>query len=324
MYSSTEDTIGDMQASVIVRSMIPGFEISKKFHMSIPEHLYINNEEVGEYLFIPEYLKNDRDTALLLSKFHIEEIGDFCILKLSSKEYPEMNIFKELVKIPSVILDYKAMESGFHKFHFTFSRNDLKSVSEFIFDSKRKIPTFEVEYLGKSRGFNWVIEKAGEVESLFAIEISITMPESKLESMGNFRNIKWKRRPRYNGPSDSMDALYRIQGRETLHNNGTFQRISLENHIFRAVTGNELWQFNSIRSLENFYPILYQTHEFDGENLKIRGIVSQNYSKTLMESISEVNSKHPGWNVSLTKAEFLGTSKTGLLLPGLKASEPGK
>ncbi len=315
MYSSVEDTIGDMQASILVKSLIPGFEVSRKFHINIPEHLYITEEEVGEYLFIPASLKRDREMALFLSKFDAQEQGDFYIVKLSSQDYPEMTIFRDLVKIPSAILDYKAMECGYHKFQFTFNRHDIHEVSEFIFHSREKIPTLEAEYLGRSRGFNWILERASSVEPLLSLEVSISVPEANLATMGPLRYRKWIRRPRFNGSTDFVDALYRIDDTDGLETIPNFHRISPDDNIYRVVTGTELAVLNDSRIMKNFNPLLYQQHEFDGKTLKIRGIVSQNYSSSLMSSISDASRAFPEWHISLTRAEFVSTSESGHILP---------
>lgn len=304
MFPEDPDPIGDMQCILSVKSSIPFLVESKNFPVSFSEHMYFTDREVGEYINVPSNLKASFGMNIFLKRMEVSEVGGLLIFKISSADYPEMEVFRELVSIPSAVIDYKFIEQGYHKTLFTFHHSHMQEVTRFIFNARRALGNGVPEYLGPNRKFRGVMELAARSEGLWSGVISARSPEGESEEMEKLFSASWARRPRFTGGEETNDFLYRIHGPQVAEG-GIFECISVEDGVYRALTASNVSQFYSRKLFQNYNPMLYQYHEFDGETLRICGVVSESYIKTFLESVSEAREKFPEYDIRLAYFDSL-------------------
>ena len=313
MFPEDPDPIGDMQCLFSVKSSIPFLVESKKFPVNFSEHIYFTEEAVGDYINIPSSLKEDFEYNIFLKRMKVSEMGSQTVFKISSDEYPEMVIFRDLVKIPSVAIDYKFIEGGYHKTILTFHHTHLTDVSRFMFKARKTLGNGIPEYLGPNRGFNFVLEKALKAERVVACIISMKAPVSESKEMNHIFSSKWTRRLRYSNSNLNNDFLYRINTAVTSDNN-IFEVISRKDGIYRATTASEVSLFYSKLLFEHYNPMFYQYHEYDGNTLRICGAVSQSYERTLLNVVSDSAKRFPKLGIKL--------SYVAPVIPGNSAIRP--
>ncbi len=304
MFPNDLDPIGDMQCVFSVKSSIPFLVDSRKFPISFSEHLYFTENGVEEYINVPSYLKNDNEYNIFIKRMQVSEVGSNMVFKLSSDDYPEMETLRDLIKIPSVIIDYKYVEGGYHKIIFTFHHSHIQEVSKFIFDARKKFKFGVPEYFGPNRGINYVLEKAQTSGSIIAGAITLNSPKKESEFMKELFSTKWVRRARYTDGSNRCDYLYRIPDSSSI-NNEVFTSVSGEDKIYGANKTSEISLLYSRLSLERYNPMFYQYHEHDGENLRICGLIPENYRNTMIETIAETSERFPQLDVRLTYSSQL-------------------
>lgn len=293
------DPIGDMQGVVSVVSDIPALQLSRKFNFKFSEHMYFTKDEVAEYLYVPISMKKDFETMLFLNEIKAIEEGELLVAKISSKEYPEMEEFRKLVEIPSVVIDYKLLDKGLHRTYFSFHHSHLREVSEFFFNAKRRIENLMLEYIGASRGLAWLIEAALSTEPLYHVEASLDVPRTEISRTGQIFNRNWIRRPRYTSGDEEADALYRIRDGDHSRMSPIFQTISQEDAIYRAQGGSALSRYYSKTLVENFDPLICQYQRHENGTLLMGGVVSKSYFKTILGILSETSERFPEWNIKL-------------------------
>ncbi len=298
MFPENPDPIGDMQCIFSVKSSIPFLVESKRFPVNFSEQIFFTEETVGDYISIPASMQSDFEYSIFLKRMNVSEIGSQIVFKISSDEYPEMEIFRDLIKIPSVVIDYKYVEAGFHKTMFTFHHNHLLDVSRFMFKARRTLGNGMAEYLGPNRGFDFVLQKALKADKVVAGIISLEAPENESEEIGRLFACPWTRRLRYSNGLSSDDFIYRIDEAHKCDRN-IFNAISEEEGIYRATIASEISIFYSRLLYEYYNPMFYQSHEYDGETLRIFGAVSESYARTMMNIVSEAASQFPQLGIKL-------------------------
>lgn len=311
MFPENPDPIGDMQCVLSVRSSIPFLVESRKFPMNFSEHLYFTDEEVGEYINIPSTMKGDYEYNIFLKRMEVSEMGDLMVFRISSEEYPEMQIFRELVKIPSVVIDYKYVEGGNHKTIFSFHHSHALDVSRFIFKLRKTFGNGIPEYFGPNRGFSFILEKAGKAEKIVAGVLSMKAPMAESDQMRGLFASRWIRRARYTAGGSTNDFLYRVADPEGI-NKKMFQRISGKENIYRATTASDISIFYSKRVFEHFSPMFYQYHEFDGNNLRICGLASESYERIIMEIVYGAVKEFPQLDIKMTYAAQVSPTSNGV------------
>lgn len=293
------DPIGDMQGVISLQSDIPALELSKKFRFKFSEHLYFTKDEVAEYLYVPVSMRKDFETMIFLNEMKAVEEGGLVIAKISSRDHPEMEIFRGLINIPSVVLDYKLLDGGVHKTYFSFHHSHLREVSEFLFEARKKIGPFIPEYLGKSQGFAWLLETQVSTEPMYHLEASLKVPQEELGKEEQVFKGTWLRRPRFSSGDTIADSLYRVHEWNRPDKSGVFEEISEEENIYRALSGSALSKLYTKSLAENFDPLICQYQKFDGEFLTMGGIVSRSYLKTMMSILSSISKRFPEWDLHL-------------------------
>ncbi len=318
MFPEDPDPIGDMQCLFSVKSTIPFLVESKKFPVNFTERIYFTEEAVGDYINIPSSLKVDFEYNIFLKRMRVSEMGSQTVFKISSDEYPEMEIFRDLVKIPSVAIDYKFIEGGYHKTIFTFHHTHMTDVSRFMFKARKALGNGLPEYLGPNRGINFVMQKALKAESVMAFVISLKAPASESEEIDLLFSSKWTRRLRCSNSDLNNDFLYRIDAADTTGKN-IFEVISREDGIYRATTASEISLFYSKLLFEHYNPMFYQYHEYDGNTLRICGAVSQSYVRTLMYVVYASAKRFPKLGIKLSYVAPVTTGNSAMRpIPGNK------
>lgn len=298
MFHEIPDPIGDMQCVFSVKSSIPFLVESRKFSRNFSEHLFFTEKEVGEYINIPSTLKGDQGYNIFLKRMQVSEMGSLTVFKISSEEYPEMEVFRELLKIPSVVIDYKYIEGGYHKTIFTFHHSQMNEVSRFIFNARRILGNGLPQYLGPNRGLNYVLENAVKAEKVLRVVFSMKAPIADSDQTKALYSAKWARRLRYTDGHFKNESLYRIRA-ESWTPPEIYRKISEEEGIYIATAASEISRFFSKMLFEKYNPMFYQYHVFDGNDLRISGLVPVSYERTILEIVHEAVKKFPLLDISL-------------------------
>ena len=299
MFPEDTDPVGDMQCVLAVKSSIPFLVESRKFPFNFSEHLYFTDKVVGEYINVPSNLKKDYEYSIFLKRMQVSEMGDITVFKITSEEYPEMEIFRKLISIPSVVIDYKYIEKGYHKTVFTFHHSHVQEVSRFFFNARRTLGNGIREYFGPNRGPNFTLEKASKAEGFFSCVISARPETADSDRMKALFATKWKRRLRYISWDSTNNYLYRIADPSQISGE-TFKPVSVEDRIYGGSTVSDVSLFYSRRLYEHYNPMFFQYHEFDGALLRICGIVSESYERTLLQIVHEAVRKFPEYGIKVT------------------------
>ncbi len=312
MFPNDPDPIGDMQCIFAVKSNIPFLVESRKFPISFSEHLFYTDDEVGEYINVPAFLKKDYEYGIFIKKMQVSEIGSNMVFKISSQDYPEMETLRELIKIPSVAIDYKYIEGGYHKTMFTFHHSHMKEVTKFIFNARRSFGYGFPEYIGPNRGLRFVIEKAQTSGNIVASSLTINPPRNESEKMKELFSTNWVRRARYTSKSRTDDFIFRIQDPESI-NHQVFREISGEDRIYGANITSGIYLLYSKLVFEHYNPMFYSYHEYNGQNLRICGLIPENYGGTVVESVAETVKEFPDLDVKLTYSSRLKYDQNSLI-----------
>lgn len=305
MLLSEIDPIGDMQGVISLVSDIPALQLSRKFNFKFSEHMYFTKDEVAEYLYVPISMRKDFETMLFLNEIKAVEEEGLLIAKISSRDYPEMDEFRKLIEIPSVVIDYKLLDKGVHRTYFSFHHSHLREVSEFLFNARKRIENLMLDYIGASRGLAWLIEAAVSTEPLYHVEASLDVPKTEISRADQVFNGNWIRRPRYTSGDEEADALYRMRDDGHSGVSAIFQTISQDDAIYRARGGSALSRYYSKTLVENFDPLICQYQRYENGTLLMGGVVSKSYFKTILGILSETSERFPEWNIKLMFAHQL-------------------
>lgn len=294
------DQLLDMQCVVSIRDGYELLDFSEKFNLRVSCTALIENNRINLVFFIRKEEAEKRDVRTFLDTFKAKDRDGLWVVELSESMDNELNVIKDFISIPSVILDQIYLEHGAIYVKMRFHRNYLESVSAELMKAAKETDKVSLEYLGKSNGLISILRQLDKSLPLFYLSLDSEPPESAMNNDDVTVPGKWIREIKF-----SSDDL--IKGVYTLNSSpdnlmGKLQEISKSENIYEGGSRNAVLDFFRKRTVENFIPTFAKIQGYDGKKMSMDFIVPQSELQKLLTVLSDTLNAFPEWKINMANA----------------------
>lgn len=293
----------DMQCVITISNEFPIERFSREFKLFIPGTTIIGEDKVGLLYYLPDLADEKRDVSIFLRSFKARKNNDTWIIYTNSKVFPQLNFFKELVSIPSIVFDTMYLEDGVHNFFFRFHHNYTHEVSKTLLGPMAP-ESMSVEYFGKSGGIASVIDRIKEKQNISCIKVRSKPPDEETKEKRNpIQAGKWFREVKANFSKVNVRSVYFVDEQLKKLDDNNVVEISRDEGIYEAKTENSLLSFLSQISDEIPLPSIRRTQYYDGHSFTMNSIIPEHFKKEYLNKVSKSIDMFPEWEIILTKVQ---------------------
>lgn len=214
-------------------------------------------------------------------------------------------IVEQLIKIPSIAIDFSELKKGRVFLYFRFHHNNLKEVSDALLNSVRLFEGFEIEYLSESKGLKSTIHKISELTNLYYMEMVTNPPKEEIYSERNpVYGTAWTREIKHRYLGEIHGIYYTDKPAEDKFSH-LLTKISDDGRVYYAVTGNPLIDYISEKENELGISTVSRIQKLEGDSFKIGIVLPEIHLKRHLNLLSEVSEKFPEWSLVLTDLQRL-------------------
>lgn len=125
---------------------------SKRFSISAPISIVNQEGKISAFYYFPGDFAKDREKEIFLKQFNARMNEGLWTTYTNSDAEPELLYFKELMNIPSLVLEDSQLINGMHYFSAKFDENYSPMVSRFLLDLIDRDSNFQIEEIGPNSG----------------------------------------------------------------------------------------------------------------------------------------------------------------------------
>jgi hypothetical protein len=291
----------DMEAIITASGDFPIEKFARDKGIVIPAVLTIGDNRESFLYYFEDIEEQDRDTAMFLKVNNARKKDNVLTLYSNSTHHMEYSFFRNLIAIPTLVVDFQYVKEGSHYFHVRFHSKYLKEFSDLV--SSEAFPAINsVRYLGDNRKS---VENAKKFFSFFKVmRISYrfvlpggrgtdrTFPSISGDYAGEIRYISENKKICFNIYTKSMEKV--IPKNETEHRaDGEITEVTFQNELL-----NEIIFLSEHVAFPNFG--IYFTRRND--IYRFEALIPAVYCKEYMKKVFNVSGKSPQWGMTLDNA----------------------
>ncbi|MEM0155953.1 MAG: hypothetical protein QW597_05060 [Thermoplasmataceae archaeon] len=299
------DQLLDMQCVIAIKDGYELLDFSEKFHLNLSCTAIVEKQQIGLVFFIRKEEFENRDIRMFLKTFNAEEKDGVWIVKLTESADSELNVLKNFLIIPSVVLDHIYLENGIIYARIRFHKNYLKSISDEVMRTVKRTDKVSLEYLGKSDGLLSVLKEIDRRVPLFYFSLDSEPPESAKNSDDTPVPGKWIREIKFTS-DDLINGIYAVNSSENVTDNRV-QEISKCDKLYEGKSRNDVLDFLRIRSMETLIPTFSNVQGYDGKKLSMDFVVPEFEVQKFLSVVSETLKAFPDWKINVANAGKLSS-----------------
>lgn len=287
-----------MEAILTATGDFPIERFAREKGIIIPAVLTIGENRESFLYYFEDIEEQDRDTAMFLKVNNARKNGNVLTLYSNSTHHMEYTFFRNLIAIPTLVVDFQYVKDGSHYFHVRFHRKYLKEFSDLI--SSDAFPAINsVRYLGENRKsvenaklffrFFKVMRVSYRFELPGGRGTDRTFPDISGDYAGEVRYISENKKIPFNIYTKSMAKV--IPPNETgQKTQDEITEVSFQNDLL-----NQIIFLSEHVAFPNFG--VYFTRR---DNIyRFEALIPAIYSKEYMKKVFNVSGKSPQWGMTL-------------------------
>jgi hypothetical protein len=287
-----------MEAIITATGDFPIERFARDKGIIIPAVLTIGENRESFLYYFEDMEEQDRDTAMFLKVNNARKSGSVLTLYSNSTHHMEYSFFRNLIAIPTLVVDFQYVREGSHYFHVRFHRKYLKEFSDLI--SSEAFPSINsIRYMGENRkSFEnaklfFRIFKAMRVSYRFVIPGGLgtdrTFPDISGDYAGEIRYISENKKIQFNIYTKSLERVIPMNETEQ-RTQGEITEVSFQNELL-----NEIIFLSEHVAFPNFG--IYFTRRSDV--YRFEALIPAIYCKEYMKKVFNVSRKMPQWGMTL-------------------------
>ncbi len=297
----------DMKLVLSVHTGTPIEKFAAENGMFIPASLVVSPDYVGSLYFFDDRAVEGRNVDIFLKASRARELKGKQTLFTSDRVYPQYKFFgRELLDLPSVIIDAHFVEGPSHHFHFRFHSSMIARVSELV-TSSHAPEGMSVEYLGPNVPDRDIMSYMAGRMSLAYVSLVSTPPDRMLGSQENpLRVTEWKRETKYIRTDGKIRSIYYLdRPLETVPANVT--EIYRDRRIYEAESENPVLSEIARLSPHITIPALNRSQSLSGNRFEMQCVGPAMFKQEFMERVKAARDRYPEWNIVLSGVEQLAS-----------------
>ena len=290
----------DMRLVISIHTGTPIEKFSEEHGLFIPASLVISPDSIGSLYFFDRESITDRDAGIFLRKSGARLINGKQTIFASDRVYSQYEFFgRELLELPSMIIDAHFVEGCCHYFYFRFHSSMIREISRLIM-SEEAPEGMSVKYLGKNDPEHDAMDYFGGKIPLNIVSLTSTPPDTELSSGTNpIRTRGWTRETKYLRTDGKIKSIFYLDEALKSIPSGVVE-ISGEGGIYEVATENPLLSEIGRLSRNVTLPALNRSQALIDERFEIQCVSPNMFNPELMERIKAAKDKFPEWNLTLT------------------------
>lgn len=288
----------DMEAIITATGDFPIERFARDKNIIIPAVLTVGEDREGFLYYFEDIEERDRDTAMFLKVNNARKNNKVLTLYSNSTHYMEYNFFRNLIAIPTLVVDFQYVKEGSHYFHVRFHRNYLREFSDLV--TSEAFPAINsIRYLGENRKS---VENAKSLFGIFKVmRVSFrfllpgghgtdrTFPSINGDYAGEVRYISENKNIRFNIYTKSMEKVIPVNEIEH-RTQGEITEVSFQNELL-----NKIIFLSEHVAFPNFG--VYFTRK--DLIYRFEALIPDIYCSEYMKRMFNVSSKYPEWGIML-------------------------
>ncbi len=176
------------QIIITLNSEYPIFKTMAKLNVSLFGGVLFDGDNVSLMMYLekPEDMK--REDSIFLSKVPHKDLGNFIVIKDSSKEFSELLALGQALRMYSVILDTIHFNNGKVVIYLRYMMSDEAMITKIITFSNKNIPGFSLEYLGKSEQFENLIKRLSGYAAISIVSLTFSPSNAEKNIDAKFKD----------------------------------------------------------------------------------------------------------------------------------------
>lgn len=298
------DKMLNMQCVISFSLPHPITELSDEYGLTSVIKIRMRGEGGIAILNIPSYEAEAAPEITKVLKEHnlIEERNTLSAkIDLSGTRFLES--FKELIGIPSVVIDAMTLDSGTYNLIFRFHDNDCIKVNRIIQTKFSSFDRFAVTYYGTSPGLISTFETLSMQFPLKYVEIRTSVPPKSMDidrdpvifTLG----VSWERELKYL-VEEEIRAVYYDKNAILRRETEWVTEISPEQRIYETSFFNPLIDFFVKESSKSSVVILGMPQKLEGKNFSFSAIIPEMCLPDFFKVYTASLDKFPEWDITLS------------------------
>lgn len=137
---------------------LPTERATNRSHFFAPMSVSFTGGRTVAYYYIPDEVAQNREVMMFLKQFGAREKDGIWTLYFSSSVFADLARVEPFVKVPSGILDGIELYNGHHYFHFRFSSQFIREVSDQVIELVSAGNAYQVVSFGDNPGLMAYLE----------------------------------------------------------------------------------------------------------------------------------------------------------------------
>ncbi len=287
------------QIIITLTSDYPIFKTMSKFKVSLFGGVLFDGDNVSLIMYLekPESMK--REDSIFLTKVQYKDLGDFIVIKDSSKEFSELLALGQALRIYSVILDTIHFNNGKVVIYLRYLMSDEGMITKIITFSNRNIPGFSLEYLGKSEQFENLIGRLSKFAAISIVSLTFSplsiQKNSDIKLNDYIMEVKYEEQEKivcvYNSSEDiSGDKIHRLKKEP-----GFYSGEIIDDELSRLLS------FLTVEDILTFRRVV----KFEKGNYEIDFYLLKSAQKIFLKRVSDYVQKNPDNKLSISEIQEL-------------------
>ncbi len=287
------------QIIITLTSDYPIFKTMSKFKVSLFGGVLFDGDNVSLIMYLekPESMK--REDSIFLTKVQYKDLGDFIVIKDSSKEFSELLALGQALRIYSVILDTIHFNNGKVVIYLRYLISDEGMITKIITFSNRNIPGFSLEYLGKSEQFENLIGRLSKFAAISIVSLTFSplsiQKNSDIKLNDYIMEVKYEEQEKivcvYNSSEDiSGDKIHRLKKEP-----GFYSGEIIDDELSRLLS------FLTVEDILTFRRVV----KFEKGNYEIDFYLLKSAQKIFLKRVSDYVQKNPDNKLSISEIQEL-------------------
>lgn len=147
----------DMRLVLRLRQTTDFFDATKNIGKTLPVFIFQNEGKTFMSTYFPKDT-NGRSLELILRKFDAVELEGSFVTTSRINNVHDLALIKELIELPSVVLNRADMSNGFLNIFLRFHSNERGKISSILSEYTKDKENSRVEWLGPSPGITYIID----------------------------------------------------------------------------------------------------------------------------------------------------------------------
>ena len=284
----------DMELVIENEGNFPIEAFSRDHDLFVPAVLSAGNGKVSMmYYFSEAAVKGKRDVEIFLNRYGARNNGGVLTLYASSSKFPQYNMLKRILDIPSVLNYASYVWKGKHYFHFIFRHEFLRQVSDTLLSSE--VPSgINVHRLSGNDRMIDVLKWIDSHVELYEVTVDTIPPSEELSPERNPIGLEWVREIKYRTMDSSIKAVY-FSGSERVRDDA----MKIVDNIYEMETRNEMLGFLSSSDHSIMIPSFRRIHTLSGGIFTITLILPKSFVSDYIKKISRSRKDFLNWSVKI-------------------------